>query len=223
MHSKNILRKAVLALSIILGIATTRADFDESGFESLREGDLFGQAEWHPQGSDGSGRYSDAENRAEVRVDSSQGKTLVWLAGFPATQQTRLVKSFRPVAGDNVLVKFDFMPGNATVGGRLIFDSGNGKDVVSVRFVKGSLQVSSGKDAEAVDTGLKFEKDDWNKVELQCSLKTHQMTVSLNGKKSDPIALPETLTQFQRVILFGGGIDFESLMDNLSIESVTSF
>lgn len=223
MPSKNTLRKAICALSIILGVATTRADFDESGFESLREGDLFGQAEWHPQGSDGSGRYSDAENRAEVRVEPSQGKTLVWLAGFPPTQQTRLVKSFQSVVGENVLIKFDFMPGHATVGGRLIFDSGNGKDVVSVRFVKGTLQVTTGKDAEAVDTGLKFQADEWNKVELQCSLKTHQMTVSLDGKKSDPIALPETFTQFQRVILFGGGIDFESLMDNLSIEPVTLF
>lgn len=223
MHNKNTLRKAICALSVILGVATIRAEFDESGFESLGEGDLFGQAEWHPQGSYGSGRYSDAENRVEIRVDSSQGKTLVWLAGFPSTQQTRLVKSFRPVEGENLLIKFDFMPGHATVGGRLIFDSGNGKDVVSVRFVKGSLQISCGKDAEAIDTGLKFEPDDWNKVELQCSSKTHQMTVSLNGKKSDPITLPETLTQFQRVILFGGGIDFESLMDNLSIKSVTLF
>lgn len=203
----------------------SHANLNEEGFESYEVGELSNQSDWKPQAPnpDNPGSYIDEIDRVEIRQKSESDNMLVWLAGFPADQQTRLLKSFPPVSGDKVIIRFDYLPGHTTVPGRLIFDSGDNNFNLSIRFLKGTLQIVTEGGASLSDTGLEFTADEWNKIELQCDFVSHQLTVVLNEKKVTSISLPEELLRFQRIILFGGGIDFESCMDNLSIEEVLKF
>lgn len=211
----------VLVAGLSLSAVDCRADLDEGGFETYAAEELLNQSGWQSQGTDESGRYVSEGGRSEVRPETGRGNCLVWLSGFPAAKQTRLVKSFPPVSGGKAEVRFDFLPGHTTLPGRLIFDSGNGKDSLSLRFVKGTLQILPSGSAALVDTGLAFRADEWNRLEVRFDFAGHQAIVSLDGEKSSTVPLPEGLTQLSRVILFGGGIDFESKLDNLTVRSAT--
>ncbi len=221
-YSYRIFQAAVVFVAgLSLSAVECQADLDEGGFESYATGELLNHSGWQSQGTDESGRYASEGGRAVIQVENGRGNCVVWLSGFPAAKQTRLVKSFPPVSGGEAEIRFDFVPGHTTLPGRLIFDAGNGKDSLSLRFVKGTLQILLSGSATLVDTGIGFRADEWNRVEVQFNFASHQATVSLDGKKSSPVPLPEGFTQLSRLILFGGGIDFESKLDDLTVKSVT--
>lgn len=216
--------KRVLSLSMIAGgmVATSFADLNEDEFKSYSEGELLGQEGWTSQGPSELGKYTNQGDRAEVRFDAERGrKWLVWKAGFATIVQTRLLKNFNKTTGSKVVVKFGFLPGSTTVGGKMYFNE-SGKGGVAIRFSKGSLHVDSS-NSEKTNTELAFSEDDWNNVELQFDFKAHQVTVFMNGKRSAALPLATDLTTLNQVNFFAGGESFESGLDDLSVQSVSEF
>jgi len=210
---------AAIALS---STAVCLADLNEEGFEKYREGELLGQHEWRPQ-TPGEKGYANMRDLAEIRVDPDKGgRWLVWKAGFESPRQTRILKRFPQTAGTKVVVKLDVIPGNETVSGQFIFDQ-NRTGGTSLRFVKGTLRIAEFGDPKPKDTGVPFLPQAWNRLELQFDFETHSVRVFSEGRDAGAYALPPTLTGLNEINFFAGGADFETALDNLSIESVDAF
>jgi|GEM_PF-6742996 len=201
---------------------SARADLDEEGFEGYTEGELLGQQGWMPQEAS-SGEFREARERMEVKAGGApHGQTLVWIAGFGGKEQTRLVKRVPSTTGSKALVRFDFLPGSANIGGRLYFEQ---KDLgsVGVQFVNGMVHVLEADTAEATDTGVEFKTEDWNRFELRWDFEKHNVEVLLDGQSLGHFQIPDTMTGIDQLNFFAGGTAFSSAMDNLTIESVSDF
>jgi hypothetical protein len=128
------------------------------------------------------------------------------------------------VANARVLAVFDFKPGNENLPGRLFFNQegvkgGSGSNVVALKFAKGTLHVVENGVPQPVDTTIPFLAKDWNHFELRFDFSAHTVEIVLNKKSAGTFKLGPEFTRLNQLNFFGGGSDFESAMDNLSITS----
>lgn len=213
-----------LCCLILFGLgASCLADFDEGDFGGYSEGELLGQGGWLPQGLDERGIYTAQEGRAEIRRETDRKNlVLIWKSGFEGREQTRIIKRFPETRGNKAVVKFDFLPGNPSLGAQLVFDRGlpGGE---ALRFVKGTLRVANLESSQVVDTRMTFEPKDWNRLELQFDFSAHTVSVFLNGESTGSFPLSTALSGLNEIVFFAGGASFESAMADFSVQSVSSF
>ncbi len=199
------------------------AQLDEKGFQNYTEGDLLGQHGWQAQGREQGRPYTNMTGRVSIKVDPATGNRWVaWHEGFEPASQSRILKRFPATVGSKVVVKLDIRPGKATIPGQFIFDYER-TGGTSIRFDRGTLRVANHESPRPVDSKVSFYADDWNHVELHFNFETYQLQAYLNGRNAGLYALPPNMNGINEFNFFGGGIDFETGLDNLSIELVETF
>lgn len=212
---------SIFGMLLVLS-GNARADLDEQGFEVYNLGELLNQDRWTPQ-QEGSGTFEVAPERMEVRLgEGDRGQTIVWIEGFGGKDQTRVVKTIQPTTSNKVLVRFEFLPGGTSLGGRLYFEQ---KDLgsVGVEFSEGTIRVNEPGNQTSTDTHADFQPESWNRFELRWDFEKHNVEVLLDGQSLGNFQIPDTMTAIDQLNFFAGGTAFSSAMDNLTIESVSDF
>jgi hypothetical protein len=208
---------------LVSGSAWSVAGLNEAGFDNYEAGELLGQQEWRPQGRGEGKSYSNMRDRASIKIDPETGnRWLVWNAGFDAGDQTRLVKRFPATTGTRAVARLDILPGHETVPGQFIFDFER-TGGTSIRFIKGTLRVAEYGSPRPKDSGVAFFSPEWNRVELHFDFDAHILQAYLNGRNAGSYALPENMLGINELNFFAGGSNFETGLDNLSIEVVEAF
>lgn len=214
--------RLVALCSVFLLAPHAKADFDESQLPS-REGDLAEINGWLVESHQG-GRWSPIKGVVEFSRDEEGKGVFLWKKTPRGETQVRVVKTFPATTTDKVLVRFLIKPGTENLGGRLFFTRDIGEDkLMALRFHQGRLHILESGRKQDTDTGMSFNLEEFNKVEIQMTLSEGKAKVTLNGEDAGEYDTLKTQQTVGTMILYGGGEDHETIIKDLSVLSVTDF
>ncbi len=180
-------------------------------------------AGWVPQQEEG-GDWLPAPEGVSIERNAAGECVITWAAGYGGKNQLRVVRTFPPTTTDKVIVQFSFLPGAETLGGRLYFCKSDQSHIMALQFLEGHVWVMEGiGEPNAIDTGVAFEPDEWNRVEMRLDFKAHQGEIILNGKSVGIYRLSPNATAVSFLNFFAGGLLHSSSLKGISICSVESF
>lgn len=215
--------KSILStLSLLLAATQVQADFTEAQLPG-EEGDLAQFDGWQVQ------RHEEGEWRQTVGVvkfsRSEEGNGMfVWKELNAGESQARIVKLFPRTESDKVLIRFSIRPGTDNLAGPLHFnrDTGEGR-LLALQFQKGRLFFLEHGRQSQTDTGIPFQTDEFNEVEIQITFSERTATVLLNSDYAGHYEISPTQTAVGAFILFGGASGNEMVIKDLNILSVDKF
>jgi len=212
---------AVLCCIFIL-TANARADFDEAQLPS-QDGDL-GEVDGWLVERHTDGKWTPVKESVEFSQDGDGKGVFLWKKNAKGETQARVVKTFPATTSDKVLVRFSIKPGAEELGGRLFFTKDVGEDkLLALKLQKGRLHFLERGRKTDTDTGLSFNPNKFNKVEIQITLSEGKAKVLLNGEDAGEYEIRENQPNVGTMILFAGGEGHETAIKDLSVLSVTDF
>lgn len=217
-------KKSLFAALCSMFLLTTNAgaDFNEAQLPS-QDGDLGEVNGWLVE-SNKDGRWFPVKGSVEFSRNEDGKGLFLWKKTIKGESQVRVVKTFPATKSDKVLVRFSIKPGAEELGGRLFFTKDIGEDkLLALKFQKGRLHFRERGRKSDTDTGISFNPNEFNKVEIQITLSEGKANVLLNDEDAGEYETLEGQSTVGTMILFAGGEDHETVIKDLSVLSVGGF
>lgn len=224
--SKKSINSELTLLTALCGVCllatNVRADFDEAQLPS-HDGDLGEVNGWLVERHK-DGKWTPVKESVEFSQEGDGKGVFLWKKTAKGETQARVVKTFPATTSDKVLVRFSIKPGAEELGGRLFFTKDVGEDkLLALKLQKGRLHFLERGRKTDTDTGISFNPNEFNKVEIQVTLSEGKAKVLLNGEDAGEYEIRENQPNVGTMILFAGGEGHETVIKDLSVLSVTDF